>query len=64
MNGKAIWRSRTIWLMGLIIALNSIPEVRQVVPEGWLTTATAVAAIVLRLLTSEPVGLTGSPKEE
>jgi|GEM_PF-6055619 len=55
MKGKAIWRSRTIWLMGLIIGLNSIPEVRQVVPEAWLAPAVAIAAIVMRLLTSEPL---------
>jgi hypothetical protein len=50
--------------MSLIIALNSVPEVRAALPEGWLTTATAVAAIVLRLLTWEPVGLGTAPKEE
>jgi hypothetical protein len=43
--------------MGLIIGLNSIPEVRQVVPEAWLAPAAAIAAIVMRLLTSEPVCL-------
>ena len=57
MKGKAIWRSRTIWLMGLIIGLNSIPEVRQVVPEAWLAPSAAIAAVIMRLLTSEPVTL-------
>ena len=55
MNAKPFWRSRTIWLMGLILALNSIPEVRAVVPEAWLAPAAAIAAIVMRLLTTEPV---------
>jgi len=60
---KPVWKSKTIWLMSLIIALNSVPEVRAALPEGWLTTATAVAAIVLRLLTGEPVGLETARKE-
>jgi len=60
---KPVWKSKTIWLMSLVIALNSVPEVRAALPEGWLTAATAVAAIVLRLLTWEPVGLGTARKE-
>ena len=61
---KPVWKSKTIWLMSLIIALNAVPEVRAAVPEGWLTTATAIAAIILRFLTWEPVGLGTSPVKE
>ena len=55
MNAKPFWRSKTIWLMTALIAASGLPEVRALVPEEWLVPVVGIAAIVLRLVTRQPV---------
>ena len=60
---KAWWKSRTIWVnvLGGAVEVGQLLGQLQVVPPGTVAMALAVANIVLRRMTSQPIGATDQP---
>ena len=60
---KAWWRSRTIWIniLGVIAEGGQLLTDVKVVPPGTITMALGLVNIVLRKLTTQPIGATDQP---
>ena len=60
---KAWWKSKTIWVntLGAAVEIGQLLMQAQILPPGTITLVLAGANVVLRKLTTQPIGATDQP---
>ncbi|MEK9722057.1 MAG: hypothetical protein VW405_01055 [Rhodospirillaceae bacterium] len=61
---KSLWKSRTFWvnLLGALFELGQLVAQEHLVPPGVMAIALGAINIPLRLMTTQPVSLTGGAR--